>query len=299
MLKLVKLLNFHWRNEFTLERHNEAFDQEITFRSFTEWLKKQKKSENTVKTYSGVLTQFFEWAEKDFGGHLSEEGIQAYLDHLETNQRSAGTIEKHYMALKVYCKYLGQSSLMKNIDRKINEQKNDIPEVLTLQEQKTLLKEVEADGNLRNTAMVYIMLHTGVRVSELCDLNDSDLVEKDEKKAIIVRNSKNEVDRIVPLSQEAIQHIGYFLGENKDPRGPLFLSSYGQRITPRSVQYMLKKYHVNPHKLRHTFCQQLIDNGVELQTVSKLAGHKDLNMTKRYVKNKEVDFGQAIDQAFS
>ena len=282
-----------------MERHNEAFDQETTFHSFNEWLKKQEKSENTIKTYSGVLAQFFEWAEKDFGGHLSEESIQAYLDHLESNQRSAGTIEKHYMALNVYCKYLGQPSLMMNIGRKMNEQKNDIPEVLTLQEQKALLKDVEADGNLRNTAMVYIMLHTGVRVSELCDLNGSDLVEKDKKKVIVIRNSKNEVDRTIPLSQEAISHLDYFLGANKDPRGPLFLSSYGQRITPRSVQYMLKKYHVNPHKLRHTFCQQLIDNGVELQTVSKLAGHKDLNMTKRYVKNKEVDFGQAIDQAFS
>ena len=111
---------------------------------------------------------------------------------------------------------------MINIDRKINEQKNDIPEVLTLQEQKALLKDVEADGNLRNTAMVYIMLHTGVRVSELCDLNDCDLVEKDEKKAIVIRNSKNEVDRTVPLSQEAIQHLDYFLAANEDLRGPLF-----------------------------------------------------------------------------
>ena len=70
-------------------------------------------------------------------------------------------------------------------------------------------------------------------------------------------------------------------------------------MTPRSVQYMLKKFDVHPHKLRHTFCQQLINKGIDLPIVSKLAGHKDLNMTKRYLIDKKLDLDDAIDQTFS
>ena len=49
---------------------------------------------------------------------------------------------------------------------------------------------------------------------------------------------------------------------------------------------MLKKYHVNPNKLRHTFCQKLVDSNIDIEIVSRLAGHRDLNVTKRYVKSK-------------
>ncbi|MDO7485698.1 tyrosine-type recombinase/integrase [Peribacillus frigoritolerans] len=85
----------------------------------------------------------------------------------------------------------------------------------------------------------------------------------------------------------------------KEKADPLFISSYNQRITPRSVQYILKKYNVHPHKLRHTFCQRLVDNGIDIQTISKLAGHKDLNVTKRYLKEKPLDLANAIDQTFT
>ncbi len=53
---------------------------------------------------------------------------------------------------------------------------------------------------------------------------------------------------------------------------------------------MLKKYNVHPHKLRHTFCQKLIDKGIGLEVVSKLAGHKDINVTKRYAKSRMEQF---------
>lgn len=69
-------------------------------------------------------------------------------------------------------------------------------------------------------------------------------------------------------------------------------------MTPRLVQYMLTKYNVHPHKLRHTFCQKLINNNVDIQIVSKLAGHKDLNMTKHYIKEPKQDLELVINSTF-
>ena len=88
---------------------------------------------------------------------------------------------------------------------------------------------------------------------------------------------------LIPIHQEAI-----------------FISHIGEQLTERAVQYILKKYDVNPQKLRHTFCQRLVDNKVDLETVSRLAGHKDINVTKKYVKSKMNNrkIEEAINQAF-
>jgi integrase/recombinase XerD len=59
---------------------------------------------------------------------------------------------------------------------------------------------------------------------------------------------------------------------------------------------MLQKYNVNPHKLRHTFCQKLINKGIDINTVAKLAGHKDVNVTKRYANTVNPNLENAIDQ---
>ncbi len=266
--------------------------------SFAEWLRDQGKSANTIKTYTGVLSQFCDQTQKILM-EIHSEDVQGYLDNLENCKKSPGTIEKHYIALNVFFKFLGKPQVMLSVERKVKEHKLEVPETLSLNEQQILLKDIEAEGNLRNIAIVYLLLHTGIRVSELCDLNGRDVIMETERNYILVRNAKGEIDRSVPLTISAIQHVQNYLFSLKEKADPLFISSYNQRITPRSVQYILKKYNVHPHKLRHTFCQRLVDNGIDIQTISKLAGHKDLNVTKRYLKEKSLDLANAIDQTFT
>ena len=270
-----------------------------TIFSFAGWLKDQGKSVNTIKTYTGVLTQFYGQIQKELKEVLSED-VQSYFDYLENCKKSAGTIEKHYIALNVFFKFAGKPQIMMKIERKVKEPtRNEMPESLSIDEQEAFLKEIETEGNLRNIAIVYILLHTGIRVSELCDLNGKDIVMEGDQNYILVRNAKGEVDRTVPLTEVCVLHLHNYLCSLKEKAEPLFISSYNQRITPRSVQYILKKYNVHPHKLRHTFCQRLVDNGVDIQTVSKLAGHKDLNVTKRYLKDKALNLEDAINQTFT
>jgi integrase/recombinase XerD len=267
-------------------------------RSFAEWLMSQKKSESTTKTYVGVLSQFLEWSKTDIN-ELESHHIQAYLDHMDDSLKSTGTIEKHYVAISAFSKFLGKPQILLNIDRRAKEKKVETPDTLGEWEEQALLKEIEAEGNLRNIAIVYLLLHTGIRVSELCDMNRTDVKVEEGREFIQVRNSNGEVDRKVPLSKAASERLRNYIESLEGEIDALFISSVNQRMTPRSVQYMLKKYQVHPHKLRHTFCQKLINKGVDLQTVSRLAGYKDLNMTKRYSREVKQDVDLAINITFS
>lgn len=270
--------------------------------AFSKWLTEQGKAEGTIYTYLEVIKKLMLWL--DSQGFtledLHEEQIQSYISFLEED-KSPSTVEKHFAALSVFSKFLGNPKIMLNIARKAKGQKYEIPSCLDLSEQIVLLKEVELDGNLRNIAMMYLLMHTGIRVSELCNLNIVDLELNDDQSKIIIRNNHGEIDRVIPLSKEAKKHVSSYLSslENFGKQTALFTSTNNKRITTRAVQYILKKYDVNPHKLRHTFCYRLIHNGIDLGTVSKLAGHKDINITKRYLKDVELNLMDAIDKTFS
>ncbi|MBR8644136.1 tyrosine-type recombinase/integrase [[Brevibacterium] frigoritolerans] len=101
--------------------------------------------------------------------------------------------------------------MMLSVERKVKEHKLEVPETLSLNEQQILLRDIEAEGNLRNIAIVYLLLHTGIRVSELCDLNGRDVIMETERNYILVRNAKGEIDRSVPLTISAIQHVQNYL----------------------------------------------------------------------------------------
>jgi integrase/recombinase XerD len=279
--------------------------ESYSFSSYSQWLLKQGKAMGTVKTYIEVIRKFKHWLETK--GYcfeeLMEEHIQLYINYLEED-KSPSTVEKHYAALNMYAKYLNKPNLMVNIVRhrtKQNNQKFNPPKTLDLAEESSFLSQVIKDGNLRNTSMIYLLLHTGIRVSELCNLNVSDITMNVEQTILSIRNNQGKIGRIIPLSQEAKKHLVNYMDSilAQDNMSMLYTSNLNNRITPRAVQYILKKYGVTPHKLRHTFCHRLISSGVDIRTVSTLAGHKDLNITKRYVKDKELNLLDAIDMAFA
>ncbi len=269
-------------------------------KSFAAWLKIQGKSDGTLNTYIGVLNCFSDFMYKSgFNMQDIQSGdVQSYIHFLEAENKSPGTVEKHFAAISVFSKFLNNPQMVANINRKLKEKVNDVPESLTLSEQKKLIEEVTADGNLRNITMIFTLLHTGIRVSELCDLNKNDVIVDPENAYLIVKQVNSNEGREIPLSEELRKYLEWYIDSQNKDNPALFVSNINKRLTPRAVQYILKKYNVNPHKLRHTFCQKLINNGVDLHTVSKLAGHKDINVTKRYSKEIQPDVKRAIDKTF-
>ena len=264
---------------------------------FCNWLREHKKSPSTIDTYKRELVKYQEWLQENNRDihQLEKTDIQSYIHFLEQQQKSLSTIDKKVGAIRTFAKFLAKPELTFGIDVKSVERNNEI-ETLSPAECSQLLTRVKEEGNLRNIAMVCVLLHTGIRVSELCNLNRSDIDLVHHELTI----QKNGEKRVIPLSQEAKEYLQLYL-DSIQSQEAIFISSIGERLTERAVQYILKKYDVNPQKLRHTFCQRLIDSSVDLETVSRLAGHKDINVTKRYVKSQmtKQKVEDAINHAFT
>ena len=264
---------------------------------FCYWLKEQRKSPSTITTYRKELERYQEWLQENKRDihHLEKTDILSFIVFLEQEQKSLATIDKKIGVIRTFAKFLKRPELTFGIELKPVEKNSDI-ETLSTIEYTRLLKEVKKEENLRNKTIVYVLLHTGIRVSELCRLNRShvDFI----KNILIVQ--KDEEERVIPLSQELRKHLQSYLDSHSFEEA-IFISPSGKRLTERAVQYILKKFNVNPQKLRHTFCQRLIDNNVDLETVSRLAGHKDINVTKRYIKSQmnKQKLEEDINNAFT
>ena len=147
---------------------------------------------------------------------------------------------------------------------------------------------------LRDTAIFTTYLGTGVRVSELVNLN-IEQVDFDTSSFIVTRKGGDEQEIFMPLQVEnAIYEYLYKNPAEETPRetGPLFLSRNGDRITTGSVEKLLKNYcrtagithpdKTRPHALRRTFACRLLEDGVDIKMVAELMGHKNIEVTHRY-----------------
>jgi integrase/recombinase XerD len=280
-----------------------SIDLKKTINNFSKYQKEQGKSDSTIKTYVGVLKKFQLWlTTKDITlDQISKNEVQSYMNYLEQQQKNASTIEKYLAAISIFARFLGKSEIILDIRHKEKVKDSEIPVSLEKDEEKQLLFEVESEGNLRNIAIVYTLLYTGIRVSELCALNLNDIKMIDKKRKLLVKNKQGEIERVIPLSTEVSKHLKNYIDflNTANREQPLFISNVNKRISTRAIQYILQKYNVNPHKLRHTFCQKLINSGIDINAVAKLAGHKDINVTKRYASVFEPNLEDAIEQAFS
>ncbi len=143
------------------------------------------------------------------------------------------------------------------------------------------------------------MIHTGIRVSELCDLNHSDIQKEGERQYILIRDSKGDIDRKIPLSMTASEKIKAYKEFLNMETEAIFISSVNQRITPRSVYYMLTKYKYTPHNLRNTFCQTLIDKGIDLQNRFKIDGAQRFEHDQTlYRRRKRRNWNQLLKILF-
>jgi integrase/recombinase XerD len=269
-----------------------------TIDQFLTWLEHEGKSSNTISTYHQELKKYEKWLQQNHRElmDITQRDVQDYILFLEDKGKSPITTDKILGVIRTFAKYLKRPDITFDIKIKQGSKKDEI-ETLSKEECEALLSEVRESENERNIAIVYMLLHTGIRVSELCALNTADIDL--ETKQVSVSDTHGD-QRIIPLSDEVVHSLSDYM-DAIQPQEALFVSKTNERLTERSVQYMLKKFHINAQKLRHTFCQHLIDQGVSLEIVSRLAGHRDINVTKRYAKSRvpETEFENAIRRTFS
>ena len=146
------------------------------------------------------------------------------------------------------------------------------------------------------------MLHTGVRVSELCALVWQDVHLSERRGLLTVRSGKGSKRRHIPLNRDArqaLRTLGY--AEHAGTAASRFCGQRGP-LTPRGVQRLLARVaraagllHVTPHALRHSFCKNLVNVGVGLEKIALLAGHDSLETTRRYCEPSLQDLEQVVE----
>ncbi len=290
----------------------------IDFDTFARHLAAQDKSAHTIKGYLADLRAFQHWFEQAFGHPLTLEGVMAldvrqYRQHLQTTQNSTpATINRRLSAIRTWCKWGMQQGIITinplDAVQGVASQES-APHWLTAHDQRALLRQAALNRNAAGTTtgklqtqrdelILLLLLNTGLRVSELCDLQVGDLTINERKGNLRVRNGKGGKARTIPLNKVCRQALVDWLTQNTGQL--LFEGKQGDALQPRGVERMIASLGrqagvaVTPHQLRHTFAKNLINAGVTLEKVAMLLGHSNLNTTRIYITPSQADLAAAV-----
>ena len=270
--------------------------------AYENYLTKVKQaSSNTVASYMRDVRQFSGWLRSTENANVmdaTQVNITDYLTHLESEGRSGATISRSLASLKNFYAYivsfgfLEQSPVPADIQVKRGEKK--LPQILTGKEVEILLAQpscVDAKG-FRDKAMLEVMYATGIRVTELIEL-DMDHVNLE---LGLIKCSNGSKSRMIPLYPAALKALRIYCKEVRqsmlaDPAEPaLFVNINGSRMSRQGFWKILKHYQatahidkeITPHTLRHSFAVHLLENGADLGSVQELMGHSDISSTQMY-----------------
>jgi site-specific recombinase XerD len=278
-------------------------------RQFLEYLEIERgRSVKTVENYDRYLERFFVFAKVTMPSQLTEEQIREFRLHLnrQPGTKVGGRVEPmkrktqnyYLIALRAFLKFLRKRGVEAISPERIELAK--VPErsldLISQAELKRLMSAPDKktlEGK-RDRAILELLFSTGLRISELCGLSIDDVdFTRDE---FSVRGKGDKV-RVVFISDGARAAVQDYLKHRKDMDDAMFVR-YGRkandggdlRLSPRSVQRLLKKYaaqagitrKVTPHVIRHSFATDLLSNGADLRSVQALLGHANIGTTQVY-----------------
>ena len=260
------------------------------------YLKTEKKlSDKTIASYMLDLNGFLTYFNNNVIG-LKKNDIEAYLRVLKNNL-SARSINRHISSLKGFYKYLlEENKINEDPTEDINVMKiaKSLPKYLTSEEVDKLLNfEIKTPFDYRNKAMLEVMYATGLRVSELVNL---DFNSVDLENSIIRVKGKGKKERIVPIGEIASKFLKIYLDEYrpflvKNERfDELFLNNHGKPITRHGFNFILENIKeatkidkdITPHVLRHSFATHLLEGGADLRSIQEMLGHENISTTNIY-----------------
>ena len=276
---------------------------------FLEGLEIEKgRSRLTVRNYDLYLARLIEFEGDISPKAINQDFLRKYRLWLNRYQNekgkglSASTQTYHLIALRSFLKYLAKRDI-----ESLNPTLVELPRVhrpqvtfLHFDEIERILNEIPEDTEtgMRDRAIFELLFSSGLRVSELINLNRDHI--NLQRREFMVRG-KGQKDRPVFISKAAAAAVQGYLDERQDSLPALFLNNSRnlgetttsgdyRRLTPRSIQRIIEKYtkaagitkHVSPHTLRHSFATDLLMNGADLRSVQSMLGHSDISTTQIY-----------------
>lgn len=270
--------------------------------AYEEYLLKVKQaSGNTVSSYMRDIRQFADWLQRteDLDVlNVTQVHIGSYLAFLQNQGKSAATASRTLASLKNFYNYLLSAGFLEEspVSSEIHVDRGEkkLPQILTGKEVELLLSQpacVDAKG-YRDKAMLEVMYATGIRVTELIDLNVDDV----NLELGIIKCTTAKKSRAIPLYPAALRALSVYLRDVRsvmlaDPaERALFVNISGARMSRQGFWKILKHYQtkagiekeITPHTLRHSFAVHLLENGADLGSLQELMGHSDISSTQMY-----------------
>ncbi len=267
--------------------------------AYENYLTKVKQaSANTIGSYMRDIRQFAQWLDGDILD-ATQLNIRDYLQFIERDGRSAATVSRALASLKNFYTYLVSSGFCEKTpvtDIHVKRGEKKLPQILTGREIEFLLAQplcVDAKG-YRDKAMLEVMYATGIRVSELIELNIDD-VNLDQ--AVIKCTTSKKV-RMIPLYPAALRALMIYIRDIRESmlasadESALFVNVNGSRMSRQGFWKILKHYQetaqidkeITPHTLRHSFAVHLLENGADVGSLQELMGHCDISSTQMYTQ---------------
>ena len=264
-------------------------------------IKVKQASTNTVFSYLRDIRQFSAWLQMVAGVNVvdaTQLNISEYLVHLEREGRSGATISRSLASIKNFYAYVVSAGFLEaspvSGDIRVERGEKKVPQILTGNEVEQLLAQpacVDPKG-FRDKAMLEVMYATGIRVSELIELDVSNV----NLELGVIKCNGSKKSRLIPLYPAALRALTTYLNEVRDTmlaepdEQALFVNISGVRMSRQGFWKILKNYQrsahidkdITPHTLRHSFAVHLLENGADLNSVQELMGHSDISSTQMY-----------------
>ncbi|KJE28566.1 site-specific tyrosine recombinase XerD [Geobacillus thermoleovorans] len=278
---------------------------EYELKDFLHYLTVERNlAHNTIVSYERDLKKYVRYLRQveqlQAWGEVERLHILHFLKFLSEQGQSARTVARHLASIRSFHQFLLREKIAAQdptVHIETPQFERTLPKVLSVEEVEALLAapQVSTPFGLRDKAMLELLYATGMRVSELVQLNLSDVHLT---MGFVRCYGKGRKERIVPIGRMAIEALTRYLEHGRpqlvNPRRraaeALFLNHYGQRLTRQGFWKILKRLakeagiekELTPHTLRHSFATHLLENGADLRAVQELLGHADISTTQIY-----------------
>ncbi len=286
--------------------------------SFFKYLQYEKRySPRTITSYQTDLSQFSRYLQEIYQEKDPEQAshgmIRSWIVSLVDSKIDARSINRKIASLRSFFKFCLKGEVIEMnpmMKVKILKTKKKLPHFVHEEDMTTLLDHVTFSDDLegsRNKLIIELFYGTGIRLSELIGLKESQVNLLDQTIKVLGKRNK---ERVIPFSKSIVPIIeNYLLYRNKSVtkknHGLLFVGDKGNPVYPMMVYRLVKKYldefttveKRSPHILRHSFATHLLNKGAEINAVKDLLGHTSLAATQVYTHNSIEKLKKVFDQA--
>lgn len=266
----------------------------LAHQQFIAHLKGKSRATATILAYGKDIAQLIDYLEKrgkNDASVVTTEDLQSFMDNLSKENYTAKSISRKTNSTKTFFKFLKTSGVISDDPANALEHpkfENKPPRILSKLEYRALRDAARADTRI--LAVIELFLQTGIRIGELAKLRVEDVNLA--QASLHVPQSEDTRERAIPLNKPAAEAVSKYLEVRpKTPSHSLFVTKTGRPLLIRNIRTAIDRYFrlagINGAKvndLRHTWVAHQLQSGVPMTMVSKLAGHKRLSTTERYLQ---------------